>query len=168
MATRRFGSAGRRTGGGRFTKVRGRGARAPENEIGADGIFQLEVLNRRGAVRRRKGLLFQAKKDSNGSDQRLFHQAAHSRSAIVIDYRKDSCTAVSIAEVIEAGGNRRYVRAAADLRLAQVLGDEFVRCRRGEIGPFWDHDSERLFLDGILVSPPDGQEIMQTVVQQIR
>ena len=44
-----------------YRKIRGRGPRAPEKQLGADGIFRIEVTDERG--RQTKGLPFQAKKD---------------------------------------------------------------------------------------------------------
>ncbi|MCI0626015.1 MAG: hypothetical protein L0387_30965 [Acidobacteria bacterium] len=133
-------------------KLGGRGRGAAEREFGADGIFQLEVRNHFGVVRR-KGLLFQAKKEWRGSDRRLLHQveqmAEYSPSAIVVDYRRSGFKGVAGGDVIEAKGNRRSLGAGRDLRLAEILGDEFVRCRRGDVGVFWNPETQTLELDSV-------------------
>jgi hypothetical protein len=129
-------------------KLGGRGKGAAERRFGADGVFQLEVLDEVGTVIRRKALLFQAKKEWKGRDQRLLRQvermAGYSPSAIVIDYRRSGFKGVAGKEVIEAHGNRRAIRVGGDLRLAEILGDEFVRCRRGDIGVFWNAKTQTL------------------------
>ena len=79
-------------------KLRERGAHAPEKELGADGIFQIEVLDLNGKFIVRKGLLFQSKIGWTGRDGRLFEQARNllgqSESAIVIDYSPDGYKAI--------------------------------------------------------------------------
>jgi hypothetical protein len=58
-----------------YRKLRGRGDGAPERFLGADGIFQIEVLGGSGDRIRTKGLPFQAKKGWKGKDQALLNQA---------------------------------------------------------------------------------------------
>jgi hypothetical protein len=118
-----------------YYKIRGRGPNAPERELGADGIFQFEVFDQR--VERmlvRKGLLFQSKLRWTGRDGRLLEQArdlfAQSPSAIVIDYSEKGYRAFAASDVVASNGNRRRIRSAENKALAQVLGDEFVGCKR--------------------------------------
>lgn len=56
-------------------KLRGRGANAPEKEPGADGIFQIVVVDQRGRFVVRKGLLFQSKIEWHGRNGDLLNQA---------------------------------------------------------------------------------------------
>jgi hypothetical protein len=133
-----------------YYKVRGRGLDAPERRLGADGIFQIEVLDERGQLVVRKGLLFQSKIEWHGRDGRLLEQArellAQSPSAIVIDYSRNGYKAVSAEDVVRGDGNRRRVRTAKSL--AEVLGDEFVGCTRGQEGLYWEPRAEQLLIDG--------------------
>jgi hypothetical protein len=98
----------------------------------------LEVLDVAGQVVRRKALMFQGKKGWRGANKTLFKQAedmvAYTPSAIVVDYRKAGFTAVAALDMVEAGGNGRNIPQERPKRLAEILGDEFVRCRRGTIG----------------------------------
>lgn len=133
-------------------KIRGRGPGAPERTLGADGIFQLEVIDQRGHFLVRKGLLFQSKKAWTGRDRRLFSQThdllAQSSSAIVVDYSDTGYKAFTAQAVVAAEGVRKKIRSQDSKPLAQVLGDDFVGCRRGDHGLYWDPDRERLIVSG--------------------
>jgi hypothetical protein len=100
----------------RPSKLRGRGANAPEKELGADGIFQIEVLDLDGQYIVRKGLLSQSKIGWTGRDGRLFEQARNllrqSESAIVIDYSPHGYRAIPARDVIIARetGNGYHAR----------------------------------------------------------
>lgn len=136
-----------------YYKIRGRGKDAPEGELGSDGIFQFEVYDERiGRMLVRKGLLFQSKKRWTGSDRRLLGQArdllAQSPSAIVIDYSEKGYRAFAASDVVAANGNRRRIKARHNKPLAEVLGDEFVRCTRGDRGLRWEPEEERLIVGG--------------------
>jgi hypothetical protein len=71
-----------------YRKIRGRGPGAPEKQLGADGIFQIEVTDERG--RQTKGLPFQSKKGWRSVDSNLLKQARRmletAGDGIVIDY----------------------------------------------------------------------------------
>ena len=112
-----------------------------EHEFGGDGVFQLEVPDPEGHVLRRKALMFQAKMEWRGANTKLLKQAedmvACTPSAIVVDYRQIGFTGVAAVDVIEAGGNRRNIPQERQKRLAEILGDGFVPCRRGQVGVFW-------------------------------
>jgi len=56
-----------------YRKIRGRGPRAPEKQLGAGGIFQIEVTDDHG--RQTKGLPFQSKKGWSSADSNLLKQA---------------------------------------------------------------------------------------------
>ena len=143
-----------------------------EKRIGADGIFQLDVFDREERLLRRKGLLFQAKKNWRGADKRLLEQAQHlahySSSAIVIDYRGSGFKAIPVANVLKAEGNRRAVYLGGESRLAHILGDDFVRCRQGDIGMGWNPETETLEIDGREIPPPTLEHIIGTTVQRLR
>ena len=153
-------------------KLGGRGKGAPD-EFGADGVFQMEVLDESGSVVRRKALLFQGKKEWRGTDRRLLQQVedmtAYSSSAIVVDYSDSGYRAVAAVEVIEVGGNRRAIKAGSDVRLAEILGVEFVYCRRGDVGVYWNPKTRSLQSDlGDLQSRwLVPRHVMSTVVQRV-
>ena len=92
--------------------------------------------------------MFQAKKEWRGANKKLLKQAedmvAYTPSAIVVDYRQTGFTGVAAVDVIEAGGNRRNIPQERQKRLAEILGDEFVRCRRGQVGVFWNPETQVL------------------------
>ncbi len=150
------------------------GPNTAESEFGGDGVFQLEVLDEAGRVVRRKALMFQAKKDWRGANKKLLKQAedmvAYTPSAIVVDYRRTGFTGVAAVDVIEAGGNRRFVPQERQKRLAEILGDEFVRCRRGSVGVFWNPETQALELEtGVRVTRRVPiRHVMTTSVQQVR
>ena len=153
-------------------KIRGRGPSAPENELGADGIFQLDVLNEESEFLLRKGLLFQSKIEWHGTDGRLLHQAQtllmQSRSAIVISYSSRGYQAIAARDVVAADGNRRRVRRMANKSLAEVLGDEFVWCKRGDMGLYWEPERERLMVDSELASDFRPGRFIGTTIQRLR
>jgi hypothetical protein len=150
------------------------GPNTAEHEFGGDGVFQLEVVDREGHVLRRKALMFQAKKDWRGANKKLLKQAedmvAYTPSAIVVDYRKAGFTGVAATDVIEAGGNRRNIPQERQKRLAEILGDEFVRCRRGQVGVFWNPETQALEFETGTPVPRrvTVDHVMTTTVQQIR
>ncbi|MGA2717096.1 MAG: hypothetical protein ABSG41_28765 [Bryobacteraceae bacterium] len=134
-----------------YFKLRGRGNDAPEKTLGADGIFQLEVSDQQMRVLVRKGLLFQAKIKWTQRNKKLLEQAqllkGQSTSSIVIDYSEKEYRAIDAAEVVIAEGRRKKVRPEYDKPLAQVLGDEFIGCLRGDHGLYWDREAERLVVN---------------------
>jgi hypothetical protein len=145
-----------RTEGGAFVwethsyKVRGRGKGAPEKSLGVDGVFELEVHDHVRDLTRHKGLLFQAKKNWRGADHDLLDQVQSmsriERDSIVIDYRRDGYRAFDALDVLEARGNRRGLRAGQALRLAEVLGEQFLKCRRGVVGMRYDENVRKLII----------------------
>jgi hypothetical protein len=84
--------------------------------------------------------------------------------------RRTGFTGVAAVDVIEARGNRRFIPPERQKRLAEILGDEFVRCRRGTVGVFWNPETQGLELGtGMRVTrrvPID--HVMTTTVQQVR
>jgi hypothetical protein len=131
----------------RYRKVRGRGRGAPERPFGADGIFQIEVLNGDKASVWRKGLPFQSKKRWFGTDSRVVAQARKMINAtgtgLVIDYSESGYRACPATVAIEHGGRAREIREARQLRpLGQVLGNDFLECRIGAEGLYFDPETE--------------------------
>ena len=66
-----------------YQKLRGRGAKAPENFTGADGIFQISVFTCKGEVLFSKGLPFQSKINWIHRDGNLVTQAKKCRQFFV-------------------------------------------------------------------------------------
>jgi hypothetical protein len=96
--------------------------------------------------------------------------AEYSPSTIVVDYSRSGFKGVGASEVIQAQGNRRAVQERSVVRLAEILGDEFVRCRRGDVGMFWNPQSRSLELDSgeRLARGLIPGHIMTTTVQRVR
>jgi len=156
-----------------YYKIRGRGPNAPEGELGADGIFQFEVFDQRfKRMLVRKGLLFQSKMRWTGTDGRLLEQArdllTQSPSAIVIDYSEKGYRAFAASDVVAANGNRRKIRHGNNKALAQVLGDEFVGCTRGDLGLYWEPERERLIVSGETVSDLVPEQFIGTRIERMR
>src|SRR5258708_950955 len=96
-------------------------------------------------------------------------KVADTPSAIVVDDRQTGFTGVAAVDVIEAGGNRRNVPQERQKRLAEILGDEFVRCRRGQVGVFWNPETQVLEFETGRPVPRrvTVAHVMTTTVQQI-
>jgi len=93
---------------------------------------------------------------------------SYSLSAIVIDYRKTGFRGVAAQDVVRAGGNRRNIPTGRELGLGEILGDEFVRCRRGDVGVFWNPQTQALETDdGVTVRPVLVNHLMTTSVQRL-
>lgn len=142
-------------------KIRGRGPRAPEKPLGADGIFQIEILDAHGHVVRRKGLPFQAKKGWSAADHRLVDQSKKLLKAagtgIVIDLAPRGYTSCTLEDVIAANGHKREALAADTVHpLGQVLGDDFLECTIGKVGLYFDPEEERFVEQSI----PMGAEAL--------
>lgn len=128
-----------------YIKIRGRGPNAPEKNLGADGIFQIEVLDNKGQMLRRKGLPFQAKKRWNRSDKKLLNQTSRMLQAtgdgIVVDYASCGYTACRAKDVVRAEGRKMELRREKRiLSLGQMLGNKFLECSIGVIGLYYEKD----------------------------
>lgn len=84
--------------------------------------------------------------------------AEYSPSAIVVDYRRTGFKGVAGSEAIAAG---------REVRLAEMLGDEFIRCRRGDVGMFWNPETQSLELDTGIPIERAPAHIMTTTVQRL-
>jgi hypothetical protein len=134
-----------------FRKLRGRGHNAPEKRFGPDGIFQLQISTN-GVPSFRKGLPFQAKKNWKGRNRQLANQArAMQRNlggGIVVDYTPHGYAACPIAAAIESNGNRKAVAGLGQLHpLGQILASDFLECRLGIQGLYYDQQGEEFLVD---------------------
>jgi hypothetical protein len=114
-----------------YRKLRGRGKNAPEKRFGADGIFQIRVTDRDGAVVRQKALPFQAKKEWRRKDTKLIKQCEDMirefGQGIVVDFSPTGYLACRAAEVVDFQGQHRALRDQGRLRdLGHVLADDFL------------------------------------------
>lgn len=155
-----------------YYKIRGRGPGAPEKYIGADGIFQIEVLNREGQIVGRKGLLFQSKKEWVEKDNKLGDQVTQLPmqmfEGIVIDYEEGGYYACSSAVVAEARGDRRKIPANNFRPLTDVVGFDFPACRIGARDLFYDDSEERLVSPpGTLAAFAENATVIETKVRRI-
>lgn len=115
-----------------YTKLRGRGPRATEKLVGADGIFEMRVRHVEGE--QRKAVLFQAKNYWT-HDQKLVEQSlllsTWREAAFVLNYTPTEIEAFGLDDVIRSQGNRS--RARAPIALSRFLTDEFLACRVGDL-----------------------------------
>ncbi|MGO9330543.1 MAG: hypothetical protein ACLQJ0_20835 [Steroidobacteraceae bacterium] len=147
-----------------YRKVRGRGLGAPEKPTGADGIFQIEVLNAAGRSVWTKGLPFQSKKEWHGTDSRLASQAgdmiATTGQGLVIDYSSSGYKACPAIAAVEHGGYAAGVSEARQFRpLGQILGNDFLDCTIGVEGLTYDPESELFRTD-------EDVHVMAATIQQ--
>jgi len=141
-----------------YRKVRGRGLNAPERLYGSDGIFQIAVTRAEGGVVRLKGLPFQSKIEWQGRSASVASQSADIEAStgegIVVDYTTTGYRACSTGLAVEAQGNRPEVERRGGMKpLGQLLGFEFLECRIGKIGLFFDPETERYFEGDQMVEP---------------
>lgn len=130
-----------------YEKIRGRGPEAPEKKFGTDGIFQIEIFDASGRIARQKALPFQAKTGWLRKNTALSKQAAllvsKLKSGIVVDYSENGYVACSADYVAKVDGRRKDVETAGLLRpLGQILAHDFLDCTMGEVGLFYDSDTE--------------------------
>ena len=128
----------------RYTKFRGRGPRATESFVGADGIIELAVdFGGEGFV---KSALFQAKmKSAGGTDlvAQCLKLSTWREAAFVVDYSPDQLTASVIDDVIRRGGHVAAERDRTDL--ATFLVSEFVGCKIGDRDLRYDAVTRKLY-----------------------
>lgn len=122
-------------------KLRGRGPDAPEKRLGADAIFQVAVF--KGGQRIfGKGLPFQAKKGGGFQNAEVKRQAADllrtSGTGIVVRYSEKGYSAVDVRDLVNAEGVQIAVELQKPKSLATMLGDDFIECRIGRLGLFFD------------------------------
>ena len=149
------GSAGRFAWSTSVKKLRGRGAGAPENRLGADGIIELQIEDCDGEVIYKKAVLFQAKKDWARKDKLLLAQIGKMEDAapngIVVNYTDAGYFAYSASAVRNAEGSPAMLQDARR-SLADMLANDFLECRRGSPNVYYDAARERIVtfsVDGI-------------------
>jgi hypothetical protein len=153
-----------------YRKIRGRGPSAPERTLGADGVFQIEVLDRQGKVLRRKGLPFQAKKNWSGRDGKLVGQIGdmlrEAGQGIAIDYSPRGYTACTAEDVVTMDGRKSALQTAGRMRpLGQILGNDFLDCTIGRPGLFYDEATERFAAPRDV--PPSIEHVLGTSVHKV-
>lgn len=152
-------------------KLRGRGPGAPEKRIGADAIFEIEVRTVGTTPTMRKALLMQSKTGWTGKDSRLKGQCVQMEAAapglgIAVDFTAAAYTGVAAATVVQSDGNRRSVPAAAAKDLGTMLGSDFLECRIGTEGVYYDAVRELLVV-GPTVTPARVKNRVRTIVTQV-
>jgi hypothetical protein len=132
-----------------YKKLRGRGPRAPEKRLGADGVFEIEFEDAAG-TRSRKSLGFQAKQ--NGTirvDQRFRAQAERISQlpggGLIVIYSANGYFAGDAALIA------REERPLYQQSLADALAGDFLACKRGSSRYYYDAVREVM-----VVSAPEG------------
>jgi hypothetical protein len=133
----------------KYTKFRGKGTGAEEKAIGADGIFQIEMEDTSSGEMHNKGLLFQAKKHNDRHKKKLFEQAtamgelAENASAI-FEYGPRMYRGFDASHVDENFGSTK--RNGAGSRLGDYLADDFLPCKVGLRGLYYESARRTLFI----------------------
>jgi hypothetical protein len=128
-----------------YYKFRGRGKKATESFLGADGIFELSVqLNDENEEK--KSLLFQAKNDWNNSDRNLLKECIKlsnwREAAFVLNYTPHEYEAFSIDEVLKTRAKR--TAAGEGTSLSSFLNKKFVECLIGNTELQYEARSRKL------------------------
>src|SRR5262249_10514828 len=130
-----------------YKKLRGRGPNAPEKRYVADGAFQIDVHDQNGRPLLRKALPFQAKTPSSWRAAKVAAQAktllASLGGGLIIRYGPTNYQAAVAATVVEARGK---LRASGPRRLGEVLAHDFLECRIGRHGLYYDEEREEFAL----------------------
>lgn len=126
-----------------YSKFRGRGKRATESSIGADGIIELRLTS---ALRTdTKSVLFQSKNQWK-SDPNLLRQAAlmstWREAAVVIDFTPKGFDCYSIDSVLASKGRKASVKGGVDLK--SMLGDFFLECSVGNTDLHYNATARKL------------------------
>lgn len=127
-----------------YYKFRGRGKKATENIIGADGIFEL-ILDYGNNQTSKKSLLFQAKNNWT-SDRLLYNQCIKlsiwREAAFVLNYTPHEFQAFNIDDAIKSRGVK--LQAGNKYPLDIFLGETFLNCKVGDTE--LDYDARRRLL----------------------
>lgn len=127
----------------KYTKFRGRGPKATENILGADGIFEFGV--KYGQEFRKKSLLFQAKNDLL-IDNLLYYQALKlstwREAAFVINFTPKEIEAFQIDEVVRSQGKKNSI--SEKFSLYNFLADKFIECLIGDLDLEYDAKAHKL------------------------
>jgi len=133
-----------------YAKFRGRGRNAAEKFTGADGILQIEFIDKSAGLFRTKGILFQAKKRGSEEPSRLIAQVQKMEQlaphgSAVFEYSESGYHAIDGTDVIESNG--RIAKSTLQ-SLDHYLADRFLRCAVGMFGLYYDHSSKVLTVPG--------------------
>lgn len=132
-------------------KFGGRGKNAMEKQLGADGIFQIHIMDRAGRTLKRKGLLFQAKKGKSPirDKTQFIKMESHAKqgSALFL-YSEEGFYGQMSSDLLD--------NEPIEQRIDQLLNEEFLACNVGRDELYFDYDERRLFL-------PQDQEISMGV-----
>ncbi len=112
-----------------YNKVRGRGPKAMEKEIGADGIITIE-LNENGETSF-KSFMFQAKKEGNKTDK--------------IQIAKMDFLFPNANVVFRYGPNGYFIENyEEEMSICKFIADVFLNCKFGIIGLHYDFRRNRI------------------------
>jgi hypothetical protein len=126
-----------------YAKFRGRGTKATENFLGADGIIRLTINY--GGQAQEKSALFQAKIEGT-SDRDLLSQCAKlstwREAAFVLNFRSDGIEAITLdAVVLGARAASRDLRGEA---FGEFFEKQFLSCKVGD--EYLSYDAVRKIL----------------------
>jgi hypothetical protein len=138
-----------------------------EPATGADGVFQIEIDRFDVGVtpldesvvkpeiieiaeRFKKGILFQSKKIDNSKREELVEQLENMEKlspneGAYFEYGPDAFRATAASAVVAVDGFTKRIEASAFPRLGDFLADEFLECKRGVEGMYYDFDRDTLF-----------------------
>lgn len=128
-----------------YHKLRGRGRRASESFVGADGLFELSIKwNEQNE--QKKSILFQAKNAWIGSDKSLLQQSIKlstwREAAFVLNYTPTDYEAFSIDEVLRTRASRSQIEDTVSL--GSLLSRDFLDCLIGDTDLRYDAKSRKL------------------------
>ncbi len=113
-----------------FKTFGGGGKGSSESIIGADGIIELSIQDNYNL--RKKSLLFQAKVDWSGVDNRLYKQCQKLYTwlgaAIVVNYTESDFITYEVDTIIQQGGKK----PTKGLSLITLLSDDLLNCQIGD------------------------------------
>lgn len=152
-----------------YRKIRGRGKGAPEKIYGTDGLFQIIVYDETDAMVFVKGLPFQAKTEWKGVDRRLSDQAGRmvrsTHTGLIVNYKKDKFDACAAKTAVEAEGSIELAEKAGSVKsLGQLLGNDFLDCKIGAEGLFFDPETEKFLT--VKFPPLPISHLITTVVRE--
>ena len=128
-----------------YYKFRGRGNKATENAIGADGIFELK-LNWGNNESQKKCILFQAKNRWQRADKSLLEQtiklSTWREASFILNYAPNNYEAFFIDDGIKAKGSRSGI--SESIPLGAFLSRYFLECLIGDIDLNYDAQSRKL------------------------
>lgn len=126
-----------------YYKFRGRGPRATENKLGADGIFELTL--KVGNTVHKKSLLFQSKINWK-NDPNLLNEAIKlstwREAAFILNFTEKEYKAMDIDSVIASKGKWRDTIITQPLAI--FIGTTFLDCKIGDVDLRYDAVARKL------------------------